>query len=42
MAGYVEPASVIGQAVTPVAVFRPVFGCDNGFSVNRADVAQAA
>lgn len=41
MAGYVEPASVIGQAVTPVAVFRPVFGCDNGFTDPGADFGAA-
>ncbi len=41
MAGYAEPLSVVGQVVTPVKVFRPVFGCDHGFTDPGADFAAA-
>lgn len=48
MAGFMRIRSVADPAggervvVGLTANHRPVFGCDNGFSVNRADVAQAA
>lgn len=41
MAGYVEPASVTGAAMTPLRAFRPLYGCDGPFIDWKADFAEA-